>query len=205
MFIIVRIIICCVFFLIPLTLMRLFGILHRNRTFFISIMLSIVVLSISSVVPFENLLFTFNTPEEVYLYSHIGKHNIVLIVEGNNSALVIDQKNNKDYLFYMVPKDDQGWKIGIGTDMKYVSNQIIGELAINVYQFKCSDDYYIQIDHIHGTPLMLADEYNSCFYPLKRIDYFGKENYSYFACVQFNNSKYSIIIDGIDVCIALND
>ena len=194
-----RMIIGCAFLLIPLVLLRVLKILRRNRTFVVLLILSILIMTASIFVPFENLIMTFNTPEEVYRYYSLKTNNIS-IIEGNDSALVIDRQNNKDS-YYMVPRVSQGWKIGIGTDMKSISRTIANELFVDVYQYKDSDDYYICINHISGDSLFLSDEYQTNFHSLKRNDYSGKETFSYYACIHFVNPEYNLIVNGVNVII----
>ena len=203
MYTVLRIIIGCVFLLIPLVLLKVFKVLRRNRTFVLLLILSFIIMTASIFVPFENLILTFNTPEEVYRY-YSFKPNNVLVLEGSNSALVIDRQENKDS-YYMVPRVGQGWKIGLGTDMKSISHTIENELFIDVYQYKNSDDYYICISHISGDSLLLSDEYQTSFYSLKRIDYSGKEIFSYYACVHFLESKYSLTVNSSNVIITLDE
>ena len=201
MYTVLRMILGCVFLLIPLVFLKIFKVMKKNRTFILLFILSIIIMTASTFIPFENSILTFNTPDEVYRY-YSFKSNNVLIVEGSNSALVIDWQNNKDS-YYMVPKVSQGWKIGLGTDMKSILHTIVNELFVDVYQYKNSDDYYICINHISGDSLFLSDEYQTEFHSLKRIDYSGKEIFSYYACIHSVNPEYTLDINGTNIIIPM--
>ena len=70
---------------------------------FVLLILCIIVLAVISL-PFENLLFRFDTPEKLFNYSQNGQ--IVDVVHGEDSCMVYYEKNQGTYSRVIFRKKD---------------------------------------------------------------------------------------------------
>ena len=60
MYTVLRMILGCVFLLIPLVFLKIFKVMKKNRTFILLFILSIIIMTASTFIPFENSILTFN-------------------------------------------------------------------------------------------------------------------------------------------------
>lgn len=153
------------------------------------------LITILAFLPLENLFITFNSPKDAYEYYNLGKSNIQLVVEGENSDFVIDCKNDSD-TYLIIPKTPNGWKIGIGSNTKRIIQKLSKGITIYVYQYKNTNDYYITILDTTGGETDIRDNYNTKFYCLKRRNVsLGKTFVTYYAHISSFNSEYNIIVN----------
>ena len=161
-----------------------------------AVIIAIIVTIALSLLPFENLFVTFDSPDKAYEYYFLGKSNIELTVEGNECDLVV---NRKDYTYTLliVPKTDDGWKIGIGSDTKIIDRSITPDINICVYQYKNTSDYFIVIHAVNGRELIISDENKTEFYSSERYDDYLDQNFvTYFAHIDSFDSHHSLTVDG---------
>lgn len=202
MFSIIRLIFGCIFFGGIFIILRKKSTVTRRRIIYL-ICLTVIVISVLSLLPIENLFMRFDTPEAAFRYFHLGKNNIELVVEGNDSAFVIDYQNNTN-TYQIIPKDDNKWKVGIGLYLKTVVHMFSDGLAVYVYQYKNTDDYYINIFDINGVESNISDNCHSQFYSLiHRNDLNGSDFVSYYAHIAEYNSQYYVVVNGKRIEMAI--
>lgn len=149
-----------------------------------------------SFIPFENLFITFNSPEKVFNYYIGDKSDVNLVVNGKNSDLVIG-KNNDANVYLIVPKNDDGWKIGVGIDTKRIMQKTYNRIVIYVYQYKNTNDYFVTILDTNGGYSEIVDSCNSKFFLLENAsDSLGKVFVTYFANVSQYSQEYWINVNG---------
>lgn len=185
-------------------LIWLFAICKKNRlqqvyrrNYYVFATLAVVALvTLSNLVPIENALLTFESPEAAYQYYNIGPQKIKLVVSGNQSDLVVAEKSNSD-THLIVPKTAEGWKLGIGIETTQVFEKVIDGAGIYLYHHKKTGDYYLVIVDTKGKELEITDSSNSEFLELNRENrVLGKEFWSYYAYVPNFNNKYWLRING---------
>ena len=104
--------------------------------------LSVVVLL--AFIPFENHFITFESPKAAYDYYNFVNADVALLAEGENCDFIVVRKRESCYLYSIVPKTADGWKIGIGSDIKKVFNAYNDDgILITVYQYKNTSDFFV--------------------------------------------------------------
>lgn len=193
---IIRLIIGCIFLGCSIIVIRKSKVIHKHMLYVVFMSISIVLIAILSMIPFENLFITFNSPEAAYEYFSFGQSNIELVVEGNNCDFIIDRKNDSD-TYLMIPKTADGWKIGIGSNTKRVGQKLSNGVSVYVYQYKNTSDYFVTILDTNGGESNISDDYNTVFYSLERYNVSLEKNFvTYYAHIPNFNSQYSIIVNG---------
>lgn len=167
----------------------------------VAIILSAFLLAVSALIPFENLFVTFSTAESSYKYHNQGTP--VITVDGQDTSLVVGQKRNT-YIYNIIPKVDNGWKLGMGYNMKniYQSVDSADKNLINVFQYKNTNEFYLVVTNIEGKALQINDSMNSEFVLSESSDKNGSANDSaYYAYVNVLDSDYVLCVNGVDIPI----
>lgn len=164
----------------------------------ISLILSMVFCTISGMLPVENLIFSFSSPEQAYKYYNVGK--IVLTVNGENSDLVIGEKKDT-YVYAMIPKTSDGWKISFANNVKRIGIVGNSSTTVEIEQFKNSSDYYVSVSDISSEQKDVSDNMGASFACLK------KENtnttyYTYIAHISKFNEDYTVFIGDTEMKIS---
>lgn len=171
----------------------------KGRLLIIALTLIITLTTISVFIPIENTFITFSTPESAFHYTNSGE--VQLIVEGKESDLVIGDKNDTDILL-IIPKTDNGWKLGLGVHTKKVIRTIESEITIYVYQYKNTDDYYIMVLDTNGGECQISDTNNSKFYSLRKENSaLNKNFYTYYAYIGNFRDRYTVTVNGNQIII----
>ena len=195
MFGIIRLIIGCVILIYSSMVIKKSKMTCKWVFYAIFATISMVLVVVLSLIPFENAFVTFDSPKAAYEYV-LGRSNIKLIVEGNNSDLVIDRNNDTDR-YMILPKSADGWKIGIGVNTKKVVQKISDGIIVYVYQYKNTNDYFITIFDSNGGEAQISADFDTVFYALENEDHFsGKKYVTYYAYIPDFQSKYSVVVNG---------
>lgn len=198
MFGIVRLILGCIFLGCSVIIIK-FNMNRKRVGFIISLVISVVLVAVLSFLPLENYFITFDSPKKAYEYYNLGKSDIELVVEGDESDFVVNRVNETD-TYLIIPKSEDGWKIGIGSNTKRIIQKHSDEIVIYIYQYKNTNDYFITIFNTDGGGLNLSDNYNTKFYSLeKNNNILGKTFVTYYAHVPYFNHQYSILVDGFEI------
>lgn len=196
MFSIVRLIIGCVFLGCSIMVIKKSRATRKCVLYVVCTSISVALIVVLSILPFENLFVTFGSPKESYEYYIGGKSNIELVVEGNKCDFVIDRKNDSD-THLIIPKSEDGWKVGIGLNTKIIKQKFSNGITIDVYQYQNTSDYFITILDTNGGESTVSDDYGTKFYSLKKNnDSLGKTFITYYAHIPNFNSKYYVIVNG---------
>lgn len=178
--------------------------LHRpiSRKFYLLVtVITALLITLSAFVPFENAFITFKSPEAAYKYFHPGTSEIKLVIDGQHSSFIVGSEGDSNILF-IAPKTPGGWKVGLGSYTKLTMHKIVGNLVIDIYQYRNTSDYYISIFSADGTPLELSDTYGSIFIPLEKFICELDANYTtYFANIPAIEPQYKLSINGKDITI----
>lgn len=196
MFGLIRVLIGCVFFCCSVLALKRFKTINKHKKYIVCAVISIALTTALAFLPFENLFTAFKSPESVYKYVNYGKSNVKLVVDGNNSSFVIGEKNHSD-TYLIVPKTSDGWKIGVGTDTKLVSQINSNGIVIHVYQYKNMDDYYVTVFDVNGGYAEITDSCNSSFQLIEQMsEVADKTIVTYYASVSDIDASYWISVNG---------
>lgn len=196
MYNIIRLLIGVVFLGYSTIIIKKSKVIRKQRLYVVFFCISVVLTSVSALLPFENLFISFDSPKEAYEYYNNGRSNIKLVAEGNNCDFVVDCKNDSD-TYLIVPKTADGWKIGIGLNTKRIIKTFCNGISVVVYQYKDTNDFFITVYDLQGKKLNITDDYNTEFFPLERYNDYINETFTiYYAHIGELNSQYSILADG---------
>ena len=149
-----------------------------------------------SYLPFENAFYSFATPEEAFAYKNPGVTNIDLVVEGQESAYVVGSKANKNrYSYFQKAKD--GWKLDIGTVHKKVAIAVLDNGFVFVYQYKDSNDYYVEVIDTKGTITSVQDNKQSPFASYSTNEYITH----YYAVITDFTEDYRLELNGAEIAL----
>lgn len=135
---------------------------RRRLMYAVGVLTSVALMTALYFVPFENSFLTFRSPEAAYQYVTFGKTNIVHKIDGKESAFVIDRSMNTD-TYQIVPKGENGWKIGLGSDTNCIYRNFINGISIDIYRYKSTDEYYLFVDAVSADHVEVKDSRNSEF------------------------------------------
>ena len=201
MYIIIRLIIGCVFLGCSITVIKKSKVIRKGIRYAVFASISVVLVAVSAFLPFENLFVTFNSPEAAYEYYNVGKSNVELVVEGNNCDFVVDYKNDSD-TYLIIPKTADGWKVGIGSDTKRIAQKLSDGITVYVYQYKNTNDYFITVLDTGGGESKVSDDYNTKFYSLEKSnDSIEKTFVTYYAHISNFNAQYSVVVNGNKIAL----
>ena len=202
MYSVIRLIIGCIFLVCSITAIKKFKVIRKHILYIVFTSLSVLLVVVLTFLPFENLFVTFDSPKAAYEYFNSGKSNIELIVEGDDCDFIIDRKNDSD-TYLIIPKTADGWKIGIGSNIKRIVQKLSNGIVLYVYQYKNTSEYFITILDTNGGESTISDEYNTKFLSLERKnDSLGKTFVTYYAHITDFNPQYSVIVNGNKIVLA---
>lgn len=160
----------------------------------ILLLLCFILTATSYLFPIENLLITFSSVESAYNYSHSDQ--IVGVLEGKNSDLIIST-NNDSRSCHIIPKSQNGWKIGTSTDLREIADKWLDRIDFEIQQYKNTNDYYLIITDMSGKKLNVSDSCNSKIVCFKRnLGNNKTQTYDYCAYIKSFNEEYSVTVDG---------
>lgn len=202
MYIIIRLIIGCIFLLCSIIAIKKSKVIRKQILYIAFTSLSVLLFVVLTFLPFENYFITFDSPETAYEYYNSGKSNVELIVEGKECDFIIDRRSDSDQ-YLIIPKTADGWEIGLGSNTKMIVQKLSDGVVLYVYQYKNTSDYFITILDTNGGEATVSDEYNTKFYSMERYnDSLGKVFVTYYAHITDLEPKYSVTVN--DKEIALN-
>ena len=161
------------------------------------LVLTVLVCTISAFVPVENLFVDFSSPEAVYKYRNLQAPEELTVVYGEESAMVIAQKDQNSYNVRYTPKSEDGWKIGNALNVKSVYCESNDGFSIDVKRYGKTTDYYIEVKSTGKQIEKITDSENSEFISLGKSENDTESEFVfYYTAVQNFNNQYWIDIDG---------
>lgn len=199
MFIILRIVLGCIFLLFSILVVNKIKKNKNRLTYLVLTGVSIALVVVLSFFAFENLFVTFDSPNEAYEYYKFGSSNIEKVIEGAECDFVVDRKDDSDS-YLIIPKTSEGWKIGIGSNTKRIEQKVVGGIVIYVYQYGNANEYFMTVSDTNGGILDLSDKYDTKFITLeKHNEVLEKTFTTYYAYVPEFTSDYVISVNGKDI------
>lgn len=198
MFGIVRMIIACAFLICSIIVINKKG--KKKRILYaVFTALSVVLVVALSFLPLENLFISFDSPGKAFEYYNFGEYDVELVVEGDDCDLVIGSKDNID-TYLIVPKNVDGWKIGIGSDITEISKVFYDGIIARVFRYKNTGDYFVSVFNSAGGESDISDEYNTRFYSTERYNDTLNEKYvTYYAFISEFDLQYSLNVNGEEI------
>lgn len=201
MYIVIRLVVAM---LISVAIIFLTKRLTQKR--FIKILIAVIPFLVLSTLlyflPIENAFVDFSSPEKVYEYVNYGTDKISVVVEGENSDLVIAGKNGS-YGYYAVPKNGDSWKIGVSSDLKMVEHKAQDGILVRVHHYAKSNDYYITVMDTQNEIQSIFDSEQSAF-----VSCGSSQNTSYDCCyahIWDFDGQYWVNVNGIEISLAKGD
>lgn len=122
-------------------------------------------------------------------------------MDGEKASFSVGTKGDTN-VYSIVPKSSNGWKLGMGLDTKRPFQKIYNDIAIYVYQYKSTDDYYITVTDTNGGSLDITDNRKSKFkYLEKSNSTLNKTFYTYYAYINGFDDQYAITVNGKQIKI----
>lgn len=193
MYAMIRVIIWSVVFLICVVMVKKSKYKHKKCLYFAFFLATILLGTITCMIPFENIFITFPSSEAAFDYINSG--TVELTVDGRNTDMVVAKKSNNN-VYAIMPKSNDGWKLSIGLDTRRIVRQVSDGIIVEVYQYKYTDDYYIVVLNTNGGASKISDNQNSEFYYLTEINNTLKKTfYTYYAYIYDFNDQYTLTIN----------
>lgn len=189
MFGLFRIFLGCAIFAICLFIMKKTRL--AKKSVIISAVAAVAICTVSYMFPIENHFLSFSSPEKAFGYTN--SERVAFVVDGQKSSLVIGEESKGKYIFSIVPKGIDEWKLGRGIDTKLEDQIVDKDCVINLYHHKGSGDYYISVVNAKEDT-MIYDSSGSSFVAFDMGDVSGFN--SYFANVLQFDESYWINVNG---------
>lgn len=201
MYMIIRLLIGCIFLVCAIAAIKKSKAICKRVLYLVFAGIAVVLVVVLAFLPFENLFVTFDSPQAAYAYYLPGKSDTALVVEGDACDFVVGQKNGTD-TYLIVPKTAEGWKTGIGADMKRIAQTISDGIVLYVYQYKNTKDYFVTVLDTNGGESTVTDAYNAEFLALERDnDSLGKTFVTYYAHIAPPDAQYSVTVNGTEIVL----
>jgi len=180
------------------------GVIRKKLWYIVSACGLVVLVVGMAFFPFENHLFTFKSPEAAYAYYSNPRSEVDLVVKGDFCDFVVDRNGTVD-TYLIVPKTIDGWKIGIGSDMRERAQAFDKGVSVQLFQYKNTDDYFITVLDASGGESEISMNDDVTFYSLTSQDSYTKKTYvTYFAHISDFTSPCEVIVNGRQVLLKIS-
>lgn len=191
---ITRVILGVIIFIVCYLIIKTTKTKYKRRYYIISFICVILVIVLFNLIPIENAFITFSTPESAFSYVNTG--NIKLVINGSQTDLVVAQKEDAK-IYSIIPKTENGWKLGMGIDTKRIIQKTFEGIIIYVYQYKNTNEYYITVLNTNGGMLELSDNHDSTFFHVDEVNEELNETfYIYYTYIKALDEQYTLIVNG---------
>lgn len=182
----------------------LFKVIHiktKKKVFMISLFGLVFYISIMCT-PIENLFISFDTPTEALSYYDPFVGKVIDTVEGNETCMIITQKDVNESGVSYVKKSSDGYKVLSPIHFCYsVKSKLDGHGSIKIFRVFGTSDYYLEGNCISdsGTINKVSDSLNSDIKVILVYD-FNKNNvnlkdYLIFGYLNNYENSYSLMTD----------
>ncbi len=182
----------------------LFKVIHiktKKKVLMISLFGLVFYISIMCT-PIENLFISFDTPTEALSYYDPFVGKVIDTVEGNETCMIITQKDVNESGVSYVKKSVDGYKVLSPIHFPYsVKSKLDGHGSIKIFRVFGTSDYYLEGNCISdsGTINKVSDSLNSYIKVILVYD-FNKNNvnlkdYLIFGYLNNYENSYSLMID----------
>ncbi len=190
---IIRYILMALFLVLAIVLANKLKLKSHKHLVRLIILLVFLLSSCLFMIPFENIFYSFNSPQAAFDYKYCGV--ISGFCDGEESTMIL-YRNEDEYSNVVFTKKDHGWKLDHNNTYELVANKTIDDKLVLVYKVSETDDWYVLVNDVDFKiqDYIITDssgsEFESCLYD-KGLH---KTYYLYHKGESFD---YKIIIDGI--------
>lgn len=163
-----------------------------------SIVIISILISLSALVPVENIFISFSSAQDAFTYCQTGE--IDEIVEGKESTMVLFSNGNSNSMC-IFPKTKNGWKIGTFFSYETIFSMVVDKKIVDVYRTKGTDDCYVLIyDYFSSELGNISDSKHSKFlHNIKKINNLDQLQIKYFTYVGHLDENYTLFINGVPI------
>ncbi len=147
---------------------------------------AILTFTVLELVPFENSILTFETPEEAFDY--YKTEAIDVLIEGEDSCLIVAKNDSAAQQVLIFKKNKNDWDIKTGLSVNKTNFTKTDDAFLSILSIDGSADKYVEIDNILSKELTVSDNINSEFHKA--------ENGKYYAYIEDFSNNYVINING---------
>lgn len=152
--------------------------------------------------PIENLFISFDTPTEALSYYDPFVGKVIDTVEGNETCMIITQKDVNESGVSYVKKSVDGYKVLSPIHFPYsVKSKLDGHGSIKIFRVFGTSDYYLEGNCISdsGTINKVSDSLNSDIKVILVYDFnkndVNLKDYLIFGYLKNYENSYSLMID----------
>lgn len=152
--------------------------------------------------PIENLFISFDTPTEALSYYDPFVGKVIDTVEGNETCMIITQKDVNESGVSYVKKSSDGYKVLSPIHFPYsVKSKLDGHGSIKIFRVFGTSDYYLEGNCISdfGTINKVSDSLNSDIKVILVYDFnkndVNLKDYLIFGYLKNYENSYSLMID----------
>lgn len=152
--------------------------------------------------PIENLFISFDTPTEALSYYDPFVGKVIDTVEGNETCMIITQKDVNESGVSYLKKSSDGYKVLSPIHFPYsVKSKLDGHGSIKIFRVFGTSDYYLEGNCISdsGTINKVSDSLNSDIKVILVYDFnkndVNLKDYLIFGYLKNYENSYSLMID----------
>lgn len=152
--------------------------------------------------PIENLFISFDTPTEALSYYDPFVGKVIDTVEGNETCMIITQKEVNESGVSYLKKSSDGYKVLSPIHFPYsVKSKLDGHGSIKIFRVFGTSDYYLEGNCISdsGTINKVSDSLNSDIKVILVYDFnkndVNLKDYLIFGYLKNYENSYSLMID----------
>lgn len=188
-------------FILVIVFIKVFNIKTKKKVLMISLFGLVFDIAIMCT-PIENLFISFDTPTEALSYYDPFAGKVIDTVEGNETCMIITQKDVNKFGVSYVKKSGDGYKVLSPIHFRYsVKSKLDGHGSIKISRVFGTSDYYLKVGCVSdsGTINKVSDSLNSDIKFILVYD-FNKnnvhlKNYLIFGYLNNYENRYSLMID----------
>ena len=167
----------------------------KDKTTLCAIFITILVCSIFTAFPIENVVYKYESPEEVSFY--LGNGKPIAFCEGNQSVLVVYKDDESTHGYFYTAKKGDGYVLPNSFNSESIVKKVVNDSIIIIDRVKSTNDYYIHVlfNIDVGADFVLNDNKNSEFniYDEKIVS--EERVVNCIACIEYSKD-YTLNING---------
>lgn len=142
--------------------------------------------------PFENLFYSFSSPEKLFNYISTDRTGeIVDVVYGDNSCMIYYQTDKNSYSYAFFKMHESGYKILNYFSYKKISSKLDSNGSFNVYNISGTKDFYVLATINSAAKVELYDGNN--FKIDINIKQVKNANFVFFSATNLTDEYYLLI------------
>ena len=147
-----------------------------------------------SALPFENLFYSFDSPEAVFDYMYDGRIVCQNVIPGQDCALVFGQEK-----VLAAVKSGEKWKIDDGFSL-HMKSDIIDGVSLTLFRVRGADDTFVLVTA--DQEVSVSDRLGSEFTRLS--EHWETGFVAYCAPVSAATESYALVINGVEHVVDLS-